>query len=46
MNPKNHKKNGKNKNLLATDSRNQIESTSDVDEKYSMHIYAKGGESE
>jgi hypothetical protein len=32
MNLKNRKKNEKKKNLLATDSRNHVESSSDVDE--------------
>ena len=33
MNPKNKKKDGKKKNLLAKDSSNQVESSSDVDDK-------------
>ena len=32
LNLKNHKKDGNKKNLLAIDSRNQVESSSDVDE--------------
>jgi hypothetical protein len=32
LNPKNHKKDAKKKNLLATDSSNQVERNSDVDE--------------
>jgi len=33
LNPKNKKKDNKKKNLMATDSRNQVENSSDVDEK-------------
>ena len=33
MNPKNKKNDNKKKNLMATDSSNQVESNSDVDEK-------------
>jgi hypothetical protein len=32
LNPKNHKKDAKKKNMLAMDSSNQVESSSDVDE--------------
>jgi hypothetical protein len=32
LNPKNHKKDAKKKNLLATDSSNQVERSFDVDE--------------
>jgi len=32
MNPKNHKKDRKKKNILATNSRNHVESRLDVDE--------------
>jgi hypothetical protein len=32
LNPKNHKKDAKKKNLLGKDSRNQVERNSDVDE--------------
>jgi hypothetical protein len=35
MNPKNHKKDAKKKNLLAMDSSNQVERNSDVDENIS-----------
>jgi len=33
LNPKNKKKDDKKKNLMATNLRNQVESSSDVDEK-------------
>jgi hypothetical protein len=43
--PKNHKKDAKKKNLLATDSSNQVESKSCVDEKIVCTFSAEGGES-
>jgi hypothetical protein len=46
LNPKNCKKDRKKKNLLATDSSNQVESSSDVDENIVYTYYAEGGEFE
>ena len=41
LNPKNKKKDNKTNNVMVTDSSNQVESNSDVDEKS-----AEGGKSE